>query len=270
MGENGIRADMELPADALEKGTLLDAPLRGQVELRMRQLGLLTAIVPALRETEGTISAHFLISGTLGAPRLSGKAILDTKGPELLMAGIKIDRTFFEVAADGSNLLSMDGYLQQGGQRIELSGSLLLSSSKGWPVRMKMAGSRFKILDIPDASIYMSPDLSLAYARPDGLKVRGTIGIPEANIRPRQLPPEVKRPSDDVIIVSSRNPEGGKRGGPVDAKVTIALGEQIHFNGFGLDCYITGRLTISALPEKGAHGPRGTQDKEGGVPLLWP
>ena len=256
MGEDGIRGEMELPADALENGPLLDAPLRGQVELKMRQLGLLTAMVPTLRETEGTISAHFLVSGTLGAPRLSGKAILDTKGPELLMAGIRIDRTFFEVVADGGNLLNMNGYLQQGGQRLELTGSLLLSSSKGWPVQMRIAGNRFKILDIPDASVLVSPGLLLSHALSDGLKVRGTIEIPEADIRPQQLPPDVKRPSNDVIIVSSGNPEGSQKGVSVDAKVTIALGEQIHFNGFGLDCYITGRLTITALPEKEptAHG----------------
>ena len=255
MGDSGIEAEAEISQKALEKDPL-SAPISGRIQLGIKELGLISAFFPAVRETQGELTGRFQLAGTLGAPRLIGRALLDARGPEILMAGLTIDRTRIEAEADGSDTLSFKGRIASGSDEMDIAGRIILNGEEGWPVHVSIQGREFTVVNIPDALVRITPDLNVEYSAVQGVRIRGTVQVPEAEIRPRQLPPDVKKPSRDVVIVSAKNPDGEKGGIPVDAEVTVALLDRVRFRGFGLDCFITGRVTITALPDREplAHG----------------
>ena len=255
MGENGIRAHVMIPRGALEKDAKT-APLDGTINLAVRELGIVSAFVPEVKETEGSLIADFRLGGLVGDPRINGKALLKMAGPDVPMIGLDLDETMFEVVADSARGLEITGHMKADEDSLNVKGGVALDAARGWPAHIKLSGSNFMVVNIPDAMVRISPDIKVDYSGQSGVKVRGEVTVPEAEITPRQIPSGVKKPSGDVVVVSKENPEGNKGGLPVDADVTLKLLDLVHFKGFGLDCFITGKMTVEMLPGKEpvAHG----------------
>jgi len=112
------------------------------------------------------------------------------------------------------------------------------------------------VVNIPDAMVKISPDMKVDYSEKNGVRVRGIITVPQAEIHPHMIPSGVEKPSSDIVIVSREHPKGKEAVLPVDADITLGLLDDVHFNGFGLDCYITGKLSVTVRPGKEpvAHG----------------
>jgi translocation and assembly module TamB len=177
-------------------------------------------------------------------------------GPDVPMVGLDLDETLFEVNADSMRGLEITGHMKSGEDSLNVKGGVTLDDSRGWPAHVELSGSNFMVINIPDAMFLISPDLKVDYSGESGIKVRGELTVPEAEITPREIPAGVEEPSGDVVVVSHENPEGDKSGLPVDADVSLNLLDMVHFKGFGLDCFVTGRMTVEMLPDKdpAAHG----------------
>ena len=255
MGDNGIKVSVDIPRAQLEKDAK-HAPLHGNVNLEVKALGMISAFVPEVQDTEGSLTADLKLGGLVGDPRINGKAVLKMAGPDVPMVGLDIDETLFDVVADSASGLRISGHVKSGEDALNVKGSVALDAASGWPAHVELTGSNFMVVNIPDAMIRISPDLNVDYSGESGVKVRGEVTVPEAEITPREIPAGVEKPSSDVVIVSNENPEGEKQGLPVDADVTLALLDKVHFKGFGLDCHITGKMTVEMLPGKkpAAHG----------------
>ncbi len=255
MGENGVNAHVEIPRPPLEKD-VNTAPLSGDIKLKVRELGLITAFVPAVKETEGSLDADFRLGGSIGDPCVEGTAVLNMAGPDIPMIGLDLDETRFEIRADSNRRLEIKGRLKSGKDSLNIAGSALLDPAQGWPAHIELTGSNFMVVNIPDAMVRISPDVKVDYSGKAGVKVRGEVKVPEAGITPQEIPSGVKKPSEDVVIVSHENPSGYKQGLPVDADITVNLLDNVHIKGFGLNCYVTGKMTVVMLPGKqpAAHG----------------
>ncbi len=255
MGENGVNAHVVIPREPLEKDAG-NAPLSGDIKLKVRELGLITAFVPAVKETEGGLDADFSLGGSIGDPQVEGTAVLNMKGPDIPMIGLDLDETRFEIRADRNRGLEIKGSLKSGRDSMNIAGNALLDPAQGWPAHIELTGSNFMVVNIPDAMVRISPDIRVDYSGKAGVKVRGEVKVPEAEITPQEIPSGVKKPSEDVVIVSDENPSGEKQGLPVDADVTVNLLDNVHIKGFGLDCYVTGKMTVVMLPGRQpyAHG----------------
>ncbi len=262
VGQNGLNARVSVPRKALERD-VKNAPLDGAVKLDARELGLVTAFFPSVTEKEGVLTADLRLSGLVGDPQLTGNANISIRGLDIPVAGIHVDETLLEIEAEKTRNIAIRGSLASGEDTIKVAGSVNLDEQKGWPARIKIKGSNFKIVDIPDAMVRISPDLKLAYSKKAGLNVSGLLVIPEAEITPQQIPTDVKKPSDDVVIVSSENPHGQDSSVPVQANVTIELKEKVHFEGFGLNCHVVGKLAVSVLPGKKPVGHGELRIKDG-------
>ncbi len=249
IGENGLNAFLTIPRAALEKD-FRTAPLKGRARLDARELGIVTAFFPSVTEKEGVLQADFKLGGLLGDPQAEGTAHLDITGLDVPVAGIHIDETRIDVRGNSRGKVAINGELRAGKDVLKVAGQVLLDARRGWPVHLEIKGDHFRIMDIPDAMVRVSPDLRIDYSKTSGINVAGLVVIPSAEITPQELPKGVKKPSDDVVIVSDENPGGRKPGMPVKADVTIRLMDGVHVRGFGLDCQVVGQLSVLVLPGK--------------------
>ena len=110
-------------------------------------------------------------------------------------------------------------------------------------------GERLRVADRADAKVYVSPDLALK-GDGDSLNLTGTLKVPEADLKPRELPESAVTVSEDQVLVDARAEQTTPL--PFAMGVTVTLGDQVRFEGFGLRATLTGQLRISQQPSQPA------------------
>ncbi len=249
VGDNGANGKVSLPRKSLQQEAA-KAPLSGDIFVHVKELGLLTAFVPQIREVDGDILAQLKIQGVIAEPRISGHATLTSNHAYIPEAGIHLNKTHFEFIATGSPVVSITGQSHSGDGVINLQGKLVLDAEQHWPISLALSGDKFLAVNLPQAQIQLSPDMELKYSE-QGLVIRGQIVIPRAEITPRTIPEGSYDISSDVVIISDKNPTGEVRASAViDAKVKVLLGENVHIKGLGLNAFLVGQMTVTQKPQQ--------------------
>jgi len=246
MQQSDIAAQLNVPRDALDNNPLA-APLQGGLDFNFQQLGLVTAFVPAVRQSEGLIHGKLKLGGVLGEPKVGGKIVLDMSALVIPDAGLDLKDLKVVLSGDGKRL-RFSGGASSGPGRLKLGGGVELNADKGWPAELTIKGDRFQAVALPEAVVFVSPDLKVKHGR-QGLQVQGSVTIPETAIELRELPTTARTVSSDLVIVENNDDDQGQQSGlPIDAKVTVILGKKVRFSGFGLEADLGGRLTVTQAP----------------------
>jgi translocation and assembly module TamB len=249
VGEHGTHGHITVPRKTLEKD-VATAPLSGNIFVDVKELGLLTAFVPEIQQAEGSIVAQLKLHGVLTEPQMSGHATLVSSQVHIPAAGIKLKNTHFEITGKGSRDLFITGQSQSGDGMINLNGKLTLDAEQNWPVQLALSGNHFLAVNLPQAQILVTPDLEIKHHQ-QGLVISGKITIPEAEITPRTIPEDSYDISPDVVIISEENSSGEPQTSTaIDARITLILGNKVHFNGFGLKAHLAGQMTVQQKPHQ--------------------
>lgn len=255
VGEHSnAEGDLAIARPALERDPA-NAAIRGRIKLDLSQAGLIDAFFPNVREAEGSLKARLQLGGSLSEPAVSGTTELQAGHALLPMAGVALSDLRLNLHGNGSRQLNISGGVTSGPGRVDLSGKLLLDPARGWPLHLKLSGERVQALDLPQVTALVSPDLSVETDE-QRIKVRGSIVIPEGQVRLRSLPEQAVSESSDVVIVShgdkaaAKDATGSGAGVEIDASVEVRLGKKVSFKGFGLDGRLSGHIRLSQQPGK--------------------
>ena len=252
LGPHSASGDLRMPRKALDRDPM-SAPMEGRLKLAVTELGLVTAFVPDIEKMDGHLDVDLKLAGSPGDPRISGKAVLDAPETVIPRAGLELKDMRLEVRGSDGRTLRIRGGVVSGGGELKLSGTASLDAEQGWPARLAIKGERFQLLDLPEAQVLITPDISVEN-RKEGLMVRGVLGVPKALVQINDLPPGSKSASSDVVVLSDDGQVEEARPSRVDLEVTVVLGEEVHFGGFGLNVDLDGRLTVN---QKGGKIPTG-------------
>jgi translocation and assembly module TamB len=118
-------------------------------------------------------------------------------------------------------------------------------------VNLEISGKEFLAADIPAANVVVTPDLTLT-GDPKGYLLRGEVTIPRAAINlqklPQDQPPGV---SPDVVVIRNGKEVVSRAKAsslPLQAVITVNLGEKIEVTGYGIDATVSGQLTVRESP----------------------
>ena len=185
--------------------------LGGEVDADFPDLGLVAGFVPALEQVEGRLHLEAVLGGTLAAPRLSGALeILDARA-QLAASGIELNDIELAVTGADEGPLSVRGRLSSGEGRIDIKGAVDLAAPGGAAVDLTVQGEKFRAVQLPEATVEVSPDLRLQGAGPYHLS--GRLLIPLAAIKLKELPGGTVDVSDDEIIIGEDADRGTSGGG---------------------------------------------------------
>jgi len=219
----------------------------GDLNLRVPDIRFLDPLAPDITVAGGGVTAHARLGGYLDAPELTGTAELNNallKIPEL---GVELEQVSLRAHADGRRA-TLDGTARSGDGNIRLDGDLLLDPQHGWPFDIGVAGERFAVARLPDLHILANPDLRLRGSS-QLVDVSGSVLIPSARIKLKELPPDVVKVSADQVIVGRDQVDAGKAAPviPVTINVDVRLGDDVHFDGLGLSTDLAGTLNVRSL-----------------------
>jgi len=228
----------------VESGLDLEAPLDGRLQLSIPRLDDLAPLLPRVGELQGRVQGDLNLGGIPTQPRIKGEIALTEGRATVPDLGITAESVRLAVTGDASGTLDLDGQARFGNGTLNLGGTWTPTRS---PLALDLwaRGERLRVADRADAKVYVSPDLALK-GDGDGLDLSGTLKVPEADLKPRELPESAVTVSEDQVLVDARAEDTTPL--PFAMGVTVTLGDQVRFEGFGLRATLTGELRVSQQP----------------------
>jgi translocation and assembly module TamB len=212
----------------------------------VRELGWLELFSPDIVEPAGTLDVDLRLAGTRARPLLGGNGRLQAFAAELPALGIAVQdgEARLQAREDGSALI--DGRLPTGRGELRIDGSL------GWlddatPLQLRLRGSDVLLADTRQVRILASPDIAVSYRAGAPLQMRGTVAVPEADLHLERLEMGVS-PSPDVVVLDPDDPQKITTPLAIDLDVTVAVGEQVRIDGYGLAGTLGGSLRVRQPP----------------------
>lgn len=232
LGNLDIQADITDPSG--------EQRLEGSYRLSDVQLDILRPFLPQVDTLSGDLVGNGVLRGTLTEPQVEGEIRLrdgHVSGPELPVSFEQL-QVLIGISGQQANI---DGQWRSGAGQGRLAGTAAWAPSLA--VDIELTGNDLPIHVDPYADLLASPDLHIGLAD-NNLRLTGTIAIPEGEITVRELPPAAVRVSADAEIVGAEEQvdEGLPMG--ISADIRLAIGDQLHFSGFGLTGRLSGLLQV--------------------------
>ena len=225
--------------------------ITGQLDLMLADLGFAELFTGEIANVKGRLDASFALGGTIDAPALRGHATLDGFAAEIPGAGLKLHDGHIVASTTDASSLRLDGSVASGEGALTVGGDIGLGDSA--PLHVTLRGQKLQAANIPAARAVVSPDLVIRRDA-DKLSLAGSVNIDRADIDLGKLPGAGGvQPSPDVVVVDRPAAEA-ENAAPIEANVTIALGENTRIKGFGLDGRLSGSLKVVQRP---GHEPTG-------------
>jgi len=229
-----------------------EQPVDALLSLRVEDLYFVEAFFPEVSEVGGNFVLESRVGGTLEELAVDGTANLADAYAVIPLLGLELREIRLDAASTAEGEIRLDGQVSSGEGTLTLTGVSEHYPSAEDPSTFQIRGENFQVLDAPEIRVAASPSLDLAF---DGstLKFTGDVTIPSALIGIPDLPESAVMPSEDVVIVGDTATERSAVV-PLEVDITLTLGDDVYFDGFGLDAQLVGGLNIT---QQAGADPRG-------------
>jgi translocation and assembly module TamB len=162
--------------------------------------------------------------------------------------GLVVERVAANATSRDGRALEFAASGDVGDGKLTLSGTTALDPEGGWPTHLKVRGDAVRAVQLPDAEIYMTPDLDIAAELPV-VRVTGTVAVPRASIKLSALPDQAVTPSPDTVLHGETR-RSETRALRLQTDLAITLGDDVHYSGLNLDTKVSGSLRLNADPSR--------------------
>ncbi|HEY9033777.1 MAG TPA: translocation/assembly module TamB domain-containing protein [Pseudomonadales bacterium] len=220
------------------------APLAGHVSLVLDDLRWLELLLP-VTAVSGRLQGDWQLAGSLSAPQFAGRLEVLDANMQVPDAGIRLQSLNLAVSGTADRQLQLAGELQTGDGQLQLQADVDAAAGWPWPLQARLTGDNVLLVDRDDMRLRVSPDIRLAIS---GwlIRLRGGLAVEEALLKPRELPARVIRPSADVELAGQQPADDRWQ---IDSDITLQLGEQARFDGFGLNARFAGDVRLQDKPQ---------------------
>lgn len=227
---------------------LLDRPMLGDLRLRLPDLAWLPVLSPEIAAARGAIDADLHVSGSLRGPSLDGQLKVSNGRVQLMTPGIELTDISAAFERGRNAPLRLRAQARSGSGPFTVDGEFR-SLQPRLAGEIAVRGENVLGINRPDIRAWLSPDLKFAL---DGRSARltGVLGVPRAEITPRQLDRGGVGPSSDQVLVveEGQAPPGGTFA--IESEVKIVLGDDVRIDGLGLKTRLTGAITAYDDPAR--------------------
>ena len=222
-----------------------DSTIAGSVAVQWPDLGFLALLSPALGQVAGSLDGerHHRRARSTRRPstgaRPGAKAASRCPNGASSWTGSRPRAT----STDG-RALAFDATGKAGEGELKLTGTTALEPSRGWPTRLELTGDGVQAVQLPDAQVFVSPDLDIEVALP-AVRVTGTVLVPRALIELSELPAQAVAPSPDAVV---HGEIAGEVARPLQltAGIQLTLGDDVRYNGLNLETKVSGGMRLDA------------------------
>lgn len=222
------------------------SPIQGRLTVSLPTLAPIALFVPQLANLSGSVDSQLTIAGTVQEPRLAGHVRANDIAADVPMLGLELRNGQLEALPREDGSVRIAGGIRSGDGEVRFTGT----ASRTGTVDLQLRGKDFLAADIPSAKVIVAPALDFV-RQPDGMKLTGEVGIPQAKVNLEKLPrggKKVQQASPDVVVIDERTTEQETASAPLQANITVNLGNKVELTGYGLEARVDGRLDVREVP----------------------
>jgi translocation and assembly module TamB len=223
------------------------APLQGELGFSTDALTWMELLSPDIVDPTGHLQGRVTLGGTRAQPALGGQAQLSAFRTEVPSLAITLRDGDLRLQAQPDGSARIDGRLRSGDGVLTVDGTLGWRSAAGAPsapLVLNVRGDNVLASDTPELRAVIDPDVVVRYAAGQPLSVTGRVGVPSADLDLARLDRGATT-SPDVVVLDPATPDA-KIATPLALELTLALGDDVHLRGFGLDGTLAGSLRVGA------------------------
>lgn len=225
-----------------------DGALDGRLSARLPSLRLVQAFVPVLGLQKGTAEMDLRVTGTRRAPEFDGEARIAEAVVDVEPLGIQLNGLNASVRGEPGGRLRLTAEARSGEGTLNAGGEFGRNADGAWQGEITLQGEQAELVSLPRAVIEGDPDLSVAI-EPSGGRISGRIDFTHAVLTPDAGHSGVTI-SDDIVVMDGSSEQATTNPMAWHATVTIDLGPDTRFSGFGVKGQLTGALELDAPPYK--------------------
>lgn len=222
-----------------------NSQLDGQINAYAGDISFLMQWMPDVTRLKGNFSANITMRGALNKPDIQANAHIKNITATVPSLGIKIKPMEVHLASDknGKFQIHGQGKMRRGPGEFNFYGSIE-PFKKNMPNKFVIAANGVEFVNNQTAHLLASTTLKLHYAKEkNNIDVTGDITIEKGAITfPDNRTQTVK--SKDVVFVNEQLTPS-KNLIALNPNINLRINDGVHFNGFGLNADVTGKLNIT-------------------------
>lgn len=257
---NQIGLRFEIQAPHMGQG-YIDARLDPQVQpyhingamvLENVNLAMFKPFFPAIRYLGGEMNLAGGLSGAINQPDFYGEFSLLNGEVFAKNAPIDFSHTNIKASIRGKEA-RINGQLNSGEGVATLAGDISWQAEPQLTLNIK--GERLELSQKPLFSGKVSPNLNLQI-KPYKIDLKGDALVEEARLNPQTLSEGAVPLSADVRVVNLAMPDRlrvakAMKQWDINADINLRLGDEVVFNGFGVQSKLTGELKLQQQKQRG-------------------
>jgi translocation and assembly module TamB len=231
--------------------------VEGKITAKFDKLQWITLFTETINQPQGRVNANIDISGSTAQPEFVGSIKLKEARARIPASGTELTNTNLLINLQAGQTAQLSGGITSGKGIINLNGSATWSQLPHWNADLAISGYNFQAINLPIARINVSPNI-LVKAGENDTTINGTLSIPNADIRLKNLSDNISKPSADEVIVGglATKPESDSPALKlaINSDINVRLGTEVNLQGFGLNTRIEGTLKLRERPGKPING----------------
>ncbi len=216
--------------------------LEAELAAHLSNLKIFENALPQLEEFTGQLDGKVSLTNNLIDPKVVGSVTLNNFGLFIPDNGIYLADSQLEAHMNDETIVSL-GILNSGEGWAKFDWNLNRMTKTG---QLNIEGKNFKVMDLPYATIALSPKISGQYAHRI-LNLNGNLYIDHATLLPPKLTLAI-RPSSDIRETSDS--EDTKPDIRIHSNLSLELSDDVYFSGFNISGYLTGNLELQDRTEQ--------------------
>jgi len=216
----------------------------GKLQAQFDNLAPLETLLTYANDVKGDFRADLTAGGSFAKPYVLGDISLRNGTANLPRLGLDLNNIELQINSTQAGNISVVSQLQSGDGRLSLVGDLHQFGTPDWNLQGFINGADVKVISLPQLKATLSPDLKLTANR-DAMHISGEAIIPWARANIKRLPESAVQVSGDAVIVNDNFSADGEAP-PIEllTNLTLSLGDDVQFKGFGLNSKLSGKLSL--------------------------
>ena len=201
-------------------------------------------LVPRTRGLRGALISKLTFTGLLSKPQIKGQADIKNAYLRLPEAGTEITNINLSLRANKPGQATINGKMLMGRGVLNVTGDMNVQDIAKWKANVKITGNNIRFMNTNEITAFMSPNITLNLT-PTIVGVTGTIEIPEADIRLKEIPETSIDESTDTFVIGETKVGEKVTLVKVRPRVLIKLGQKVRMDAFGLEAKLSGDVNIT-------------------------
>lgn len=225
--------------------TDLSQAVEGDVTFAMNDIQEFLKGIKDISNPQGQLTGKLQIGGTLNQPSYLLNAALKNGQVSIKKTGTSLRAINLTGTIKQNEPLVFNGQLLVGSSPATLSGSVDVSN-KAYPLALTLSGSNLPLINLKQYKVTITPNVKLTY-QANELSLSGTVLIPSATIKPKDMTGAVSLPAEVVFV---DEPQASAPVIPLNTTLDleVTLGKDISINYDNLHTSLAGKITINQHP----------------------